>query len=154
MARQKILLYLCKVCLQTRTSTGQTNSSDTQSFSHSAHCSISSFHLQAVHSKWYKRKVAVEMISSTYLSHIPHTVSSQTFGFIPKRVFHSQCRCAWIILCRRSLTSLNSKQDFPLCWTCFFGSVPRSAQIRTRTSASATASQEQALISPRVGSTT
>lgn len=38
MACQKILLYLSKVCLQTRTSTGQTNSSDTQSFSHSAHC--------------------------------------------------------------------------------------------------------------------
>lgn len=42
--------------------TGQTNSSDTRSFSQSLHCSIFTLHHQAADSKYYKRKVAVEML--------------------------------------------------------------------------------------------
>lgn len=42
--------------------TGQTNSSDTRSFSQSSHCSIFTLHHQAADSECYKRKVALEML--------------------------------------------------------------------------------------------
>lgn len=68
------------------------------------------------------------VIINVSITHPMYCIISQTFGFIPKRVFDSQCHCAWIVLCKRSLTSLNSKRDFPLYWTCFFWFCP---QIRS-----------------------
>lgn len=90
---QKTCLYLCNVCWQTRNSTGQTNSSDTRSFSQSAHCSIFSSPHQAADSKCYKRKVAVEMLLKTNLSQIPDTLSSL------KHLVSFQNVCLTVSLC-------------------------------------------------------
>ena len=60
------------------------------SFSHSAHCSIFSFYKQNEGTDCSRIKAVAELLSSMYLSHIPHTVSFLCV-FSPKCVFDNHC---------------------------------------------------------------